>query len=409
MAALNRCWQWRWPQPDPWLVLPILGLAALGLVMVASTSLHLAEAEGLGAHYYLRRHGLFLGVGLLGATLLALLPLRWWQRLGLPALLLGLGLLVLVLLVGNEVNGARRWLALPGWTMQPSEVARVLFLIYLAGYLERQGGVLAAVNRDPGWGPTLAFVKPMLLAALMGGLLLLEPDFGAAALLIMTVFGVLFLAGARWRDVLVLLVLGAGLLSLAVISSGYRMRRLLAFLDPWGQQADAGYQIVQSMMAFGRGEWAGVGLGAGLQKLGFLLDQAHNDYIFASLGEELGLLGVVAVVLLYALVIWRGFQIAGRARDAGQVFGAYLAYGLVLGLALQALLNMGVNLGMLPPKGVTLPLISYGGTSLLVTLGMIGLLCRVEMELRDGASAAALVAVPAPRRRRKTGRREATA
>ncbi len=356
---------------DPWLLGAVLTLLALGLVMVASASISIAERQTGQPFYYLWRQALFVGIGLLAGVAVLRLRLVYWERLGPMLLLFGLVLLVAVLGLGREINGSTRWLGLGLFNLQPSELMKLFMVVYLAGYLVRRGDEVRSSVKG--------FLKPMLLVALTGGLLLAEPDFGATAVVTATVLGMMFLGGVRlWQFV----VLFAGILGAAaalVLTAPYRMARLTSFVDPWADPFNSGFQLTQALIAFGRGEWWGVGLGGSVQKL-FYLPEAHTDFLFAVLAEELGLMGVLAVVGLFALLVWRAFIIGRRAQRAGGDFAAYLSYGLGLWLGMQAFINLGVNMGMLPTKGLTLPLMSYGGSSIVVTCVACALLLRVSHE-----------------------------
>lgn len=360
---------------DTTLLWTALGLLGIGVVMLASASFAVAERSMGQPYYYVSRQAIFVMIGLAAGFVVSRLPLTLAERHGGAALLLAIGLLMLVLVpgIGKEVNGATRWLPLGPFNLQPSEFAKLFTVVFLAGYLVRRGDEL---RRDP-----LGFIKPMVLVALIGVLLLIEPDFGTAAVLTATAMGMLFLGGARlWQfAVLGLLILGA-LAGLAV-SSPYRMARITAFMDPWADPFASGFQLTQALIAFGRGEWFGVGLGSSIQKL-FYLPEAHTDFLMSVLGEELGLLGTVAVILLFGLLVVRAFAIGRRAEHADKPFGAYLAYGIGLWLGLQAFVNIAVNMGLLPTKGLTLPLMSYGGSSLIVSCMAVGLLLRINHETR---------------------------
>jgi cell division protein FtsW len=269
------------------------------------------------------------------------------------------------------VNGSRRWLRLAGLNFQVSEAARVLVLIYLASY---------AVRREEELRRTFTgLLKPLGLLVMVAALLLAEPDFGAATVLFATGFGMLFIAGARLRYVIAMTVTAAAGFGLLAVTSSYRLRRLTAFLDPWADPFNSGFQLTQSLIAIGRGQWFGVGLGESVQKL-FYLPEAHTDFLFAVLAEELGLVGVALTLALFVALIWRSFYIARLASDAGLKFQAYLASGFGLWVGIQAFINMGVNMGVLPTKGLTLPLMSYGRSSLIVSLAWVGLLLRVYHE-----------------------------
>ncbi len=279
--------------------------------------------------------------------------------------------------VGKTVNGSTRWLPLGVFSLQVSEFAKLCMAIYLAGYLVRRGREVRESFRG--------FLKPIAVLSIASLLLLLEPDFGAAVILMSMGMGMLFLGGVRLGQFGLLLLLVLGALSVLAISSPYRMERLTAFLNPWADPFDSGFQLTQALIAIGRGSWFGEGLGSSIQKL-FYLPEAHNDFLFAVLAEELGLFGVVAVVGLYAYVLWRCFAVGAAAEQRGHFFGGYLAYGLGIWLGLQAFINMGVNMGILPTKGLTLPLMSAGGSSLLAMSAAIGLLLRIHRELGETVS-----------------------
>ncbi len=361
---------------DPGLLLAATALLALGLIMVASASVPKASEIG-DALYYFKRQLAFAGIGLALAAVAYAVPLRIWERsayawAGLAALLL---VLVLVPGIGHEVNGSRRWLRL-GLTLQPSEFARFAAILFVAAYLARRQEEV----RTQWWG----FVKPLLVAAFSAGLILLEPDLGSAAVLLAVVLGVLFLAGARLLPLSLFLAGGLGLAALAVILEPYRLQRLQSFLDPWQDPFGSGFQLAQALIAIGSGGWTGVGLGESVQKL-LYLPEAHTDFLFSVLAEELGLVGVGAVIALFGLLVWRCFAVAARAERAGQRFGVWIAYGTGMWLGLQAFINMGVNLGVLPTKGITLPLMSAGGSSLVANLMALGLVHRVWREAREQA------------------------
>ncbi|HEX6243113.1 MAG TPA: putative lipid II flippase FtsW, partial [Polyangiales bacterium] len=295
------------------------------------------------------------------------------EKMAWPLLIVAVALLFFVLIpgLGHVVNGSRRWIRLLGFNFQASELARVLVLIFIASY---------AVRREKELRTTaLGLIKPMGLLAFVALLLLAEPDFGAASVLFLTGFGILFIAGARLRYVLIGAAGVATAMALLVMLVPYRMKRVLTFLDPWADPFNSGFQLTQSLIAIGRGEWLGVGLGESVQKL-FYLPEAHTDFLFAVLAEELGLVGVAVTLALFVALVWRSFWIAQLASRAGLKFQSYLALGFGLWLGAQALINIGVNMGVLPTKGLTLPLMSYGRSSMIVTLAWIGLLLRVYHE-----------------------------
>jgi len=289
--------------------------------------------------------------------------------------------LVLVPGIGYTVNGARRWVRLGFMNFQVSELARVMLLTYIASYAVRRADEL----RDSFGG----FMKPVGVLALAAVLLLCEPDFGAATVLLATGLVVLFLAGARLHHLAVPVVLGSAGLALLALISPYRLRRLTGFLNPWGDPFDSGFQLVQSLIAIGRGAWFGVGLGSSVQKL-FYLPEAHTDFVFAVFAEEFGLLGVVVVIGLFALLVARALKVSRDAARAGQTFQSYVAAAIGVWLGLQAFVNIGVNMGLLPTKGLTLPLLSYGGSSMLVTLGWIGVLLRIHHDTQVSGRAGAV-------------------
>jgi cell division protein FtsW len=351
----------------------VLGIVLLGLVMVTSASVSIAGQESGQPFYYLERQLFLTLIGAACAALVFSVPTELLEKASVPLLAIAIGLLLVVLVpgLGHSVNGSRRWLRLAGANFQVSELARVLVLIYIASYAVRRESEL----REQFMG----LVKPLGLLFGVSALLLVEPDFGAATVLFATGFGLLFLAGARLRYVIAMTAIaGAGFAVLAV-SSSYRMRRLTAFLDPWADPFNSGFQLTQSLIAIGRGQWFGVGLGDSVQKL-FYLPEAHTDFLFAVLAEELGLVGVVLTLALFLGLVWRSFHIARLAADAGLKFPAYLAAGFGLWVGIQAFINIGVNMGVLPTKGLTLPLMSYGRSSLIVALAWVGLLLRVYHE-----------------------------
>src|SRR5580700_8529264 len=360
----------------PTLVLT-LALLLLGLTMVTSASITIAGRDG-EPFAFLTRQLLLVLIGAAAAGLTFAIPTEKLERFALPLLLIALALLVIVLIpgLGHSVNGSRRWLRIAGLNFQVSEAARALALIYLASY---------AVRYEEDLRSGLSGVaRPLGLLAAIALLLLLEPDFGAGCVLFLTGFGVLFLAGAQWRWILATLLCAGSAMWLLVRFSPYRLQRLLTFMDPWADPYHSGFQLTQSLIAIGRGGLFGVGLGASVQKL-FYLPEAHTDFLFAVLAEELGLIGVVTTLALFLALVWRSFQIARLAADNGLKFPAYLAAGFGLWLGIQAFINIGVNMGVLPTKGLTLPLMSYGRSSLIVTLTWVGLLLRIYHEATAGA------------------------
>jgi cell division protein FtsW len=362
---------------DPVMLLLVSAILLLGLVMVTSASISVAAHESGDPFAYLQKQLVLLAAGVALAAAVFAIPISVIERLAMPLLIAAGVMLVLVLIpgLGHVVNGSRRWLRLPGMNFQASEAARVLALVYIAHYCVRFESALR--------GGAAGLARPLALLTLFALLLILEPDLGAATVLFVTGFGVLFVAGAQLRWVLVTVLAASAALSMLVMFSGYRMRRLTAFLDPWADPYNSGFQLTQSLIAIGRGEWFGVGLGASVQKL-FYLPEAHNDFLFAVLAEELGLVGVVLTLALFLALAWRVFALARRANDAGMKFHSYLAAGFALWLLVQAFVNIGVNMGVLPTKGLTLPLMSYGRSSLIVALAWLGLIMRVHHEVSGG-------------------------
>ncbi len=361
---------------DKCLVFAVGSLLSIGFVMVTSASLHLGEKVGGSVLSYPLQQMMHIVLGLVAAVLVSTVPTRFWGKSGQWLFLLGLGLLVLVLIpgFGKEVNGAVRWLLLGGLRIQVSELVKLISVIYMAGYITRHVDTM----RTSDYG----MIRPLMLLSFACVLLLLEPDFGAAAVILITALAMMFLGGARvWQ--FVFLVVLIGVLGVALIfTEPYRLARLTSFMNPWEYPLDTGYQLIQALIAFGRGEWFGVGLGGSVQKL-FYLPEGHTDFLFSVIGEELGLAGVAVVIGLFAVVIWRAFLIGKNAECTGHRFSAFLAYGIGIWFGLQAIINMGVNLGMLPTKGITLPLMSYGGGSMVVMCCGIALLFRVHHETAE--------------------------
>jgi cell division protein FtsW len=354
-------------------------LAALGLVMVYSASIATAESSrytGNNPSWFLVRHAVFLATALGAALAVFLLPARYWQQVAPWLFLIAVALLVAVLVpgVGREVNGARRWLALPIFTLQPSELMKLGVVLYAADYTVRKHAVLKSFRRG---------LLPMLAVMLLvSWLLLREPDFGALVVIAVTAFGILFLGGMNGRHFLALLgMLGAGFV-LLVASSPYRMQRIFGYMDPWSDPFGRGYQLSHALIAFGRGEWLGVGLGASVEKLHYL-PEAHTDFLLAVTAEELGFAGVLLVIVLFAWIVARAFAIARQAAQHERHFAALAAQGIAIWIGFQAFINMGVNMGLLPTKGLTLPLMSYGGSGLVANFVALAILLRVDWENRQ--------------------------
>ena len=359
---------------DAALVCAVVGLIAIGTIAVTSASVSIVADEPL---FYLVRHLGAVGLGLAGLALVVSLPTELWYRLNWVLLIAGMGLLVLVLVptFGNAVNGSRRWLLLGPITVQASEPARLCLLLYIASY---------AVRRSTELGASLnGLVKPLFVVGAAAVLLLAEPDFGATVVLGATSLTVLFVGGARLRDLLLAVLVGGTLLTMLAFSADYRVVRLMSFRDPWADPFDTGFQLTQALMAIGRGEWGGVGLGESVQKL-FYLPEAHTDFVFAVLVEELGFAGGTLVIGLFGIVVYRAITLGREAMLSGMHFQGLVATGIGVMLGFEAFVNMGVNSGLLPTKGLPLPLISYGRASTVVTLVALGFLLRIHHELYGG-------------------------
>ncbi|MGH8250280.1 MAG: putative lipid II flippase FtsW [Steroidobacteraceae bacterium] len=366
---------------DPVIVAAVFALLLIGLVMVTSASLNVAERMSGDAFFHFERQLLSTLLGMTFAGGLLFVPLTAWQRFAPGLLVASFGLLLLVLIpgIGYEVNGSRRWIRIGLLNFQPSELARWLLLTYIAIFAVRHQTELRSSAQG--------FFKPLAVLLAAAVLLLAEPDFGAAVVLCVTGTAVLFVAGARLRDFLLACGAGAAAIAFLALASGYRLQRLTGFLDPWADPFDSGFQLTQSLIAIGRGEWFGVGLGSSIQKL-FYLPEAHTDFVFAVLAEEFGLLGVAVVVVAFLTLVLRSLRLARIAADAGMPLHACIAAGFGVWLGLQAFINIGVNMGLLPTKGLTLPFLSYGRSSMLVTLAWVGVLLRVHHEVAASGKSA---------------------
>jgi cell division protein FtsW len=367
------------PEYDRSLAWAALLLMMMGMVMVYSASIATAEASrytGANAAFFLVRHAVFLGVALAAALVVFLVPLRVWQKGAPLAFLASVALLVLVLVpgIGREVNGARRWLDLGAITVQPSELVKLAAVLYAADYTVRKHAVLKSFRRG---------LLPMLAVMMfVSWLLLREPDFGALVVIAVTAFGILFLGGMNGRHftaLVAMLALGFGLL---VLTSEYRMQRIFGFMDPWTDPFGRGYQLSHALIAFGRGEFLGVGLGASVEKL-FDLPEAHTDFLLAVIAEELGFVGVAVVIALFGWVVLRAFAIGRQAALRDRHFAALTAQGIGIWIGVQTLINMGVNMGLLPTKGLTLPFMSFGGSGLVANSLALALLLRIDWECRQ--------------------------
>lgn len=352
-----------------------LALLGLGLVMITSASSEVAAAQAGNPLYYMIRHLIYLAIGVVGCGATLMVPMATWQRFGGTLLIAAFALLIMVLIpgIGREVNGSLRWIGFGLFNVQPSEIAKVFVVIYLAGYLVRRE---QEVRRS--WA---GFFKPFIVLLPLAMLLLREPDFGATVVMMGAAAVMLFLGGVGLFRFILMVALAVLAVFILVQTQEYRMQRLITFTDPWADQFGSGYQLTQALIAFGRGGWFGLGLGNSIQKQ-FYLPEAHTDFVFAVLAEELGLVGALATVGLFLFVCVRGLYIGYWAEQAKQYFAAYMAYGLSMLWIGQFLINIGVNVGLLPTKGLTLPFLSYGGSSLIICCISMALLLRIEWERR---------------------------
>ncbi|EMR13342.1 cell division protein FtsW [Methylophaga lonarensis MPL] len=361
-----------------------LSLLGLGLVMVASASVTIADSSTGQPLYFFIRQLVFAVIGIMAAWVVISTRLSVWQRMAPQLLMGGVFLLVLILIpgVGREVNGSARWLPLGPVNVQVAELIKLFAVLYIADFLQRHHGQLH--------NSFLKVMAPLMLLGVAALLLLMQPDMGSIVVIMATVLAMLFLGGARLDVFGALISVFAGLFALLVWIAPYRLQRLQSFMDPWADPFGSGFQLTQALIAFGRGDWFGVGLGSSMQKL-FYLPEAHTDFLYSIVAEELGLLGASAVLILFCILIWRALAIGRAAELSGQIFGAQVAYGIGIWLGIQACVNIGVNMGALPTKGLTLPLMSYGGSSLVIACVAIALLLRVDMETRQPEKAAARV------------------
>ncbi|HMH66903.1 MAG TPA: putative lipid II flippase FtsW [Pinirhizobacter sp.] len=368
---------------DMLLMVAAILLVSMGLVMIASSSIAVADGANKGAFYFFKRHTLFISLGFLCAVVAARTELKTLEKHSFLLMLLAVIMLLAVFLpvLGMRINGARRWLNLFVTSFQPVEAVKLILVVYLASYLVR--------HRDGVEYKLFGVVKPLLVASFVIVLLLAQPDFGSSALVIAVTVGMIWLAGARMRNLVLLGLPLVPAIAWAAMTEDYRMKRLTSFLDPWAHPYDDGFQLTQALIAIGRGEWLGVGLGSSVQKL-FYLPEAHTDFILSVIAEELGLAGVLFVIALFAVLVGRGLMLGLRGVEIGQRFAGYIAFGLSLMIGLQAIVSIGVNLGVLPTKGLTLPLISYGGSSVLLTCVMVGVLLRATFEINRAIDARAM-------------------
>jgi len=364
---------------DQGLVWAAILLLGLGLVMVYSASIAIAEGSRVTGHqpmYYLIRHALFVAIGIAVGVAAFQVPLRLWQQAAPYLFLIGAGLLILVLLpgVGREVNGSQRWISLNFVTVQPSELVKLAVVLYAADFTARKAAHMDSLRKG--------FVPMLGVMLVVGWLLLREPDFGAVVVITVIAMGILFLGGMNWKlfaGLFALLLVGFMLL---ILVSPYRLQRVAGFMDPWADSYGTGYQLSHALIAFGRGEWLGVGLGASVEKL-FYLPEAHTDFLLAVIAEELGFVGVAAIIAAFTWIVTRAFMIGRRAASLERYFSALVAQGIGLWIGVQAIINIGVNTGMLPTKGLTLPLVSFGGSALVTTCCALAVLLRVDWENRQ--------------------------
>lgn len=363
------------------------GLLLIGYIMASSSSLHLGERDFDDYLHYPIRQLFHIIFGVILASATTLIPLKTWEKLGLPLFFLGLFLLAIVLIpgIGVKVNGSFRWLSIVGLRIQVSEIVKLISVIYMAGYISRHHKAIPQSG--------YALIRPFFLFSAALILLLYEPDLGSAVVIVVIILGVMLLSGARLIQFILLFSVIAIAILLLVYFEPYRMRRFTGFIDPWADAQKSGFQLVQALISFGQGGIFGVGLGHGVQKL-FYLPEGHTDFLFSVLAEELGLIGVVTVIALFSSLIWRAFAIALKAEQENDRFAAFIAYGIGIWFGFQAFVNMGVNMGILPTKGLTLPLMSYGGGSMIIMCISMALLFRVHSETMEKRS-------HTPKRRKK--------
>ncbi len=349
-------------------------LVSIGIIMVASASISFANENYGDPWYFSRRHIIFTGLGAFACLVVALIPLKLWRDFGWLMLIVGIALLVLVLLIGVEINHGRRWLRLGSINIQASELAKFCCLIFFASYFSKWQESIRA-----NWA---AIFKPLAVLAVISALILAEPDLGTTAVLVMAIMAMMFIAGIRLWQCFLMSFIALGAFALLVWQTPWRLERIKTFLDPWADQFSSGYQLSQSLIGFGRGEWFGLGLGNSIQKL-FFLPEAHTDFIFSIIAEEFGFVGAIWVILVFAALVAKAFMLAREAINQDADFACFIAYGVGVMIACQAFINIGVAAGFLPTKGLTLPFISYGGSSLVASMMQIGLLLRVQKELKQ--------------------------
>ncbi len=360
---------------DYFLLLLGFALLGFGFLMVTSASLHLGDKFG-APFYYSWKHLFSILIGMAGGLIVMQVPSNLWQKYSVHLFIFGLVLLIMVLMpgIGRSAGGATRWIPLGVFNLQSSEFMKIFVVLYMAGYLVRRHVEVRHTIKG--------FAYPMVLLGMASGLIILEPDMGTTIVILVTALGMLFLGGAQLMQFVLLIGVVGSALATLILTSDYRMARFTGYLDPWADVNGSGYQLAQALIAFGRGEWTGVGYGNGIQKQ-FYLPEAHNDFLMAVIGEEFGLLGTVIVVLVLSLFVWRAFSIGTEALIKSRRFAAYVAYGIAVWLGFQAFVNIGVNVGLLPTKGITLPFMSFGGNSIIVACLALAMLLRIDYENRQ--------------------------
>lgn len=361
---------------DHALLICMIAISLFGVVIIASASMAFASENYNSPFYFAFRQLIFVGLGLGLAIGLFRVPLSAWEKYGPALIIISLVCLLMVLIVGKEVNGSKRWIDVGLFTIQVSETVKLFIIVYLAGYLVRRGELVQ--NTIGG------FLRPLSLILVASVLLLLEPDFGAVVVIVLTACAMLFIAGVKLEQFVALLVSLTAVGALLIVLSPYRARRLASFLDPFSDPFASGFQLTQSLIAIGNGSWTGAGLGNSVQKL-FYLPEAHTDFVFAVMCEEFGFIGVLFVIFLYGFILWKSFNLAKIADLQGNRFAGYLALGIGVWIGLQSFINIGVNMGILPTKGITLPMMSYGGSSAIVFAASFAILLRIEKETREFA------------------------
>ena len=363
---------------DSWLLTNVLLLVSLSVVMVYSATV-VTDAQSYSAGIgRAGKHAIYVLTGLLGMTIVAHIPIAFWQKYARHLLIFGALLLALILIpgVGHKVNGSTRWLVIGTIQIQPSEFMKFCMIIYMADYLTRYREKLEKIKTG--------VINISAVVGIVGVLLLLEPDLGTTIVISSTVFAMMYVSKVRYRYMAFFAsVAGAAFMLLAILSP-YRLKRIMSFQNPWEDPWDSGFQLTHSLMAFGRGEWFGMGLGQSIQKL-FYLPHASNDFLAAVIAEELGFVGMLVLIGMYIAFLWRGFSIAAKAEIMGHGFSARVVHGVITVISLQAIVHLGVNMGVMPTKGITLPLMSYGGSSIIVTLALVGLVFAVDRELKTPA------------------------